>query len=251
MQNIGSMGQTPSDHLDIREPKDQFLTAFSLPFNLLLLIYLISYIRKRSSPLASYTIHFHKQEAAISFTGSFYLCITLISEILLEHSVLGRRQVNRTCENIPKPHKETPEEDQRHGLLHYVPQFDISRSVHCFLPEITEYEEMLPPASNKDCETHRALTPWWHHSTDSSFSPLFFPEQHQQRVSEAHSGMGLTNSSDTSMSFARWWGFCCGVGFGGFGVFFDILHRTDVVTKAALVNKIWGWSGLGYLGKIV
>lgn len=41
--------------------------------------------------------------------------------------------------------------------------------------------------------------------------------------------------------FARWvsWGF------------FDILHRTDVVTEAALVNKIWRWSGLGYLGKIV
>ena len=60
--------------------------------------------------------------------------------------------------------------------------------------------------------------------------------------------MGLNNNSDTSMVFARFSSFFF---FFFFLVFFDILHRTDVVTKAVLVNKIWRWSGLGYLGKIV
>lgn len=60
----------------------------------------------------------------------------------------------------------------------------------------------------------------------------------------AHFGVWLKNNSDSSMTFTRLFFWCL-------GVFFDILHRTDVVTEAALVNKIWRWSGLGYLGKIV
>lgn len=64
-------------------------------------------------------------------------------------------------------------------------------------------------------------------------------------TSGAHFGVCLKNNSDSSMIFARSFFWC----WGGGGV--DILHRTDVVTVAALVNKIWRWSGLGYLGKIV
>lgn len=55
----------------------------------------------------------------------------------------------------------------------------------------------------------------------------------------------LNNKADTSVIFTKFSFF-----FWLFFFLFDILHRTDVVTTAALVNKIWRWSGLGYLAKI-